>query len=133
MLESGMTMDFGQLVMDNEFAGLIRHTIKGYTITEDNLSVEQICDVGPGGNYLARDETLQWMRKMSYPETFDRDMRDSWEEKGSKDLYQVSLEKAKEILANHKPAPIPDNIQKEMREIVNEAEKEAGVRISNEA
>lgn len=133
MLESGMTMDFGQLVMDNEFAGLIRHTIKGYAVTEDNLSVEQICDVGPGGHYLARNETLQWMRKMSDPEIFDRDNRDSWEEKGSKDLYQVALEKAKEILANHKPAPIPDNIQKEMREIVNEAEKEAGVPISNEA
>jgi len=97
MLESGMTMDFGQLVMDNEFAGLIRHTIKGYAVTEDNLSVEQICDVGPGGNYLTRKETLQWMREMSYPEIFDRDMRGAWEKKGSKDLYQVALEKAKEL------------------------------------
>lgn len=133
MLESGMTMDFGQLVMDNEFAGLIRHTIKGYTVTEDTLSVEQICEVGPGGFYLSREETVQWMRKMSAPEIFDRDIRGSWEEKGSKDLYQVALEKAKEILANHKPAPIPDNIQQQMREIVNEAEKEAGVPISTEA
>ena len=133
MLESGMTMDFGQLVMDNEFAGLIRYTIEGYTVTEDSLSVEQICNVGPGGEYLSREETLQWMRKMSAPEIFDRDVRGSWEEKGSKDLYQVALEKAKEILANHKPAPIHDNIQKEMREIINEAEKEAGVPISNEA
>jgi trimethylamine--corrinoid protein Co-methyltransferase len=133
MLESGMTMDFGQLVMDNEFAGLIRFTIKGYTVTEDSLGVEQICNVGPGGEYLTREETLKWMRKMSSPEIFDRDIRGSWEEKGSKNLYQVSLEKAKEILANHKPAPIHDNIQKEMREIINEAEKEAGVPISNEA
>jgi len=133
MLESGMTMDFGQLVMDNEFAGLIRHTIKGYEVTEDSLSVEQICDVGPGGIYLTRDETIQWMREMSAPKIFDRDIRGSWEEKGSKDLYQVALEKAKDILANYKPAPIPDKLQKEMREIVNEAEKEAGVPISNEA
>ena len=38
MLESGVTIDFGQLVMDNEFAGMIKHVLKGIPVDDENLA-----------------------------------------------------------------------------------------------
>ena len=43
---------------------------------------------------------------------------------GSKDIVQRSYEKAREVLENYKPTPLPENIQKQLREIVKEAEAE---------
>ncbi|MCP4451947.1 MAG: Trimethylamine methyltransferase MttB, partial [Planctomycetes bacterium] len=35
MLESGITFDFGQLVLDCEFARMIKHTVMGMPVTDE--------------------------------------------------------------------------------------------------
>jgi len=43
---------------------------------------------------------------------------------GSKPMDKVANEKVKEILATHKPVPIPEHVEKEISEILNRAEVE---------
>ena len=57
MLESGVTIDFGQLVMDNEFAGMIKHVLHGIPVDDENLAVDVIHDVGPLKDFLAQKHT----------------------------------------------------------------------------
>lgn len=38
MLESGITFDFGQLVLDSEFARMIKHTVKGIPVDDGTLA-----------------------------------------------------------------------------------------------
>ena len=38
MLEMGVTLDFGQLVMDNEFAGMIKHVLNGIPVNDETLA-----------------------------------------------------------------------------------------------
>ena len=38
MIESGMTFDFGQLVMDNEFAGMIKQCVRGIRVDDEALA-----------------------------------------------------------------------------------------------
>jgi trimethylamine--corrinoid protein Co-methyltransferase len=49
-------------------------------------------------------------------------MRGAWEKRGSKSLIQSANEKAAELLKNHKPKPLPEDIIKELKRIVKKAE-----------
>ena len=51
-----------------------------------------------------------------------------WEAAGSTSIYERSWEKAMDILKNHKPEPLPDDVQKSLRSIVEQTESEFGVK-----
>ena len=46
MLESGLTFDFGQLVLDCEFARMIKHTVQAFEVDAETLATEVIGSVG---------------------------------------------------------------------------------------
>ena len=90
MIESGVTFDFGQLVMDNEFARMIKYAVAGIPVDDDTLAVEDIAKVGAFGDFLSLDATLKHMRELSQPVILDRRVREDWEARGSQDLASVA-------------------------------------------
>jgi trimethylamine--corrinoid protein Co-methyltransferase len=127
MLESGITFDFGQLVLDCEFARMIKHTLQGFVVTNDTLALDVIKEIGPGGHYLMHDHTLDGMRSQSRPELIDRQTRDVWEKAGATTAYERAVAKAKWILENHTPDPLSDDVLDRIRAIVKNTEKEMGI------
>jgi trimethylamine--corrinoid protein Co-methyltransferase len=127
MLESGITFDFGQLVLDCEFARMIKHTVQGFRVTGDTLALDVIKEIGPGGHYLMHDHTLQGMRSQSQPELIDRQTRAVWEKAGATSAYERAVAKAKWILENHRPDPLPDDVLDRIRAIIVDTEKEMGI------
>jgi trimethylamine---corrinoid protein Co-methyltransferase len=127
MIEMGMTIDYGQLVMDNEFARMIKYTVQGIPVNDETLAVDVINEVGIGKDFLSHDSTYKHMRSQSHPELIDRKMRVDWVQAGSTDIYQRAMEKARFILENHKPDPLPEDVLSTIRTIVEEAEAELGV------
>ena len=127
MIEMGMTIDFGQLVMDNEFAKMIKFVLRGIPVNDETLAADVIHEVGIGKDFLGHISTLNHMKSQSQPKLIDRRMRERWTASGSTDMYQRAIEKARYILENHKPDPLPDNVLAAMRAIVEEAEEELGV------
>ncbi len=127
MIEMGMTIDYGQLVMDNEFARMIKHTVKGIPVNDETLAVDAIKEIGIGKDFLSHDSTYKHMRSQSQPKLIDRRMREDWVKEGSTDIYQRALEQARFILENHKPEPLPEDVLAAIRSIVEEAEEELGV------
>jgi len=123
----GMTIDYGQLVMDNEFARMIKYTVQGIPVNDETLAVDVINEVGIGKDFLSHDSTYKHMRSQSNPELIDRKMRVDWVKEGSTDIYQRAMEKARFILENHKPDPLPEDVLSTIRSIVEEAEAELGV------
>ncbi len=123
----GMTIDYGQLVMDNEFARMIKYTVQGIPVNDETLAVDVINEVGIGKDFLSHDSTYKHMRSQSNPELIDRKMRVDWVKAGSTDIYQRAMEKARFILENHKPDPLPEDVLSTIRSIVEEAEAELGV------
>jgi trimethylamine--corrinoid protein Co-methyltransferase len=127
MIESGVTFDCGQLVMDNEFARMIKHVVGGIPVDDETLAVEDIAGVGPFGDFLSLDTTLKHMRELSQPEFLDRRVREEWEERGSNDLYATCIQKARDIIREHVPEPVPDDVAARVHAIVEETDRAAGV------
>ncbi len=127
MIEMGMTIDYGQLVMDNEFARMIKYTVEGIPVNDETLAVDAIKEIGIGKDFLSHDSTYKHMRSQSQPKLIDRKMREDWVKEGSTDIYQRALEQARFILENHKPDPLPEDVLAAIRSIVEEAEEELGV------
>jgi trimethylamine---corrinoid protein Co-methyltransferase len=125
MIESGVVFDYGQLVMDNEFAKMVKHAVMGVPVDDELLSVDDIAKVGSFGDFLSLDATLKFMRGQSQPKLIDRRVREDWAAAGSKDLHQRATEEARRILATHVPEPLPDDVVREIRRIVNAADAAA--------
>ncbi len=127
MIESGVTFDLSQLVMDNEIARMLRHVVAGVPVDDATLAVDDIVAVGPFGDFLSLEATLRHMRGLSQPEFIDRRVREDWEARGALDLYARCRERAREIAREHQPEPLDADVAAEIRRIVEETDRAAGV------
>ncbi|MCP4687650.1 MAG: Trimethylamine methyltransferase MttB [Desulfobacterales bacterium] len=124
-LESGNTFDYAKLIMDAEIAGNIQMALGGVRVTRETMALDIIKEVGPGGEYMSHDHTFNHMRNMSRADLFDRMDRDAWLERtAGKNLVERAYEKARWILENHRPPPLPKGVAEAMRSIVEEYERE---------
>ncbi len=127
MIESGMTFDYGQLVMDNEIAKMIKQCVGGIPVNDETLSVEVTKEVGPFKDFLTHKNTFDHMNIQSQPKLMDRRVRANWEAAGSKSLHERAMEEARHIMETHKPDPLPEGVAEKLRAIVEETEKELGL------
>jgi len=125
MLEMGMTLNWAQLVMDNEIAGMVKHVVQGIPVNDESLAVDVIHEVGAFGDFISHEHTRKHMRALqSQPKLIDRRRRDFWQQLGGTDLAERAREEAKYILKTHKPDPLPPGVASTLRSIVQSAEKE---------
>ena len=124
MLESGIAFDFAQLVLDNEFARMIKHTVGGFVVDDEALAVDVIKAVGPAKDFLTHEHTFRHVRSHSQPEFIDRSRMEKWQATGAKDSYAKATEKTLDILQNHHPPPLPDKVLADMQSIIRETEEE---------
>ena len=125
-LETGLTFDFGQAVLDSEIVQLIKHYRQGFQVTPETLSADLIHEVGPFGQYLSHNSTLAHMRSGSQPEFFDRNLREDWQSSGKPNSYEKAPSRAIEIIESHQPAPLPDGAAEHLKSIIQAAEREIG-------
>ncbi|MBE0465948.1 MAG: trimethylamine methyltransferase family protein, partial [Candidatus Desulforudis sp.] len=91
----------------DEIIGICMRAVKGIEVNPDTLAEEVIRRVGPGGNFLTEEHTLRHFRgEFLFPPLGDRQLRRAWEEQGSKDAWARAREKARTILAEHRPTPV---------------------------
>ena len=124
MLESGITFDYAQLVLDCEFARMIKHTVNGIPVDDDSLAVDVINEIGPFGDFLSHPHTFNGMRSQSRPEIIDRRGRGMWESEGATDSYTRALNKVRTIIETHEPEPLPQEVLSKIQAIVQETEAE---------
>lgn len=111
------------IVMCNELISYVRRIIRGFDMGCERLAVDLVRRVGPGGNYLAEDETAAFLREEHWiPEFSNRDNPDNWILKGSPGYKETVTQKAREILETHKPAPLPDSVAADLKKIYSKAQ-----------
>ena len=126
-LESGLTIDFAKLVMDVDMIAYTNRILKGFSITDDQMALGLIDQVGPGGEFMSAPQTFEHMREQSSPRVFHRSNRSAWEADGHKDAAERAYEEAAAVLNRHKPAELPSGAAEEITLIIAEFEKELGL------
>ena len=123
MLEGSKVLSFEQMMIDHEIATAILRLISGFTVTDETLALSMIDRVGPRGNFLQEPHTYKHMKDFWNPSLTDLRPYDVWKASGAETTEQVARRKAKEILSEHKPAPLDPSVSKLLSGMIAEAEK----------
>ena len=126
MMEQMLLASYEQAVIDNEILGAAFRIVQGVEVTRDAIGLDVIKEVGIGGNYLAHDHTVKYMRPHTwFPKITNREQWTPWMASGGKDMRQRANERARRILAEHHPKPLTDEQEREIERIALDAQKKA--------
>ena len=111
LLDALMTFDFGQLVIDDEIAQMIKRVRRGFEFSLETISFDEIKDTGPAGMFAGNPQTLERMTKVNLlPELADRKSREQWSEEGASTIRQRAMDKALDILSTPSVHTIDEEI-----------------------
>lgn len=113
-VESGLTTSYEMILSMNETIGLVKKLLQGVAINEEELALEVIDRVGPGGHFLSDEHTVRHCRDNWIPQLFDRQNREGWEEDGKQLLGERASTQAQEILNNFDWKILEDEIGEEI-------------------
>jgi trimethylamine--corrinoid protein Co-methyltransferase len=106
-----------QYVIDDEINGMVLRALRGIETDGEALALAAIARAAGRGDYLTDEHTLQHVRgEFFMPRVADRQPREKWEAQGAKDARARAREMAREIVATHRPVPIPAATDRAIRE-----------------
>jgi trimethylamine--corrinoid protein Co-methyltransferase len=123
-LEGTVTASYEKLIIDEQIIGMAFRFLQGITFNEKSLALDVIHEVGPRGNYLAHEHTVEMFKKEHFiARLSQRNKYDVWVQKGKNSMSKSAVEKAKRILDFHVPEPLDERMEKELMDIVRWVEK----------
>jgi len=123
LLYGARVYSIAELLLDAEVFSLVRSMTEGVTDSDEDLAVEVIQAVGPGGHYLAEPHTLRHMRSQWQPRFFGREPWEDWEASGRPGPVERARERALAILAEHEPTPLPEDVETSILEVIADHER----------
>jgi trimethylamine--corrinoid protein Co-methyltransferase len=124
-MDMGMANSAEMLVMGDEIVGMVRRFLQGVEVNADTLAREVIEKVGPGGNFLQEDHTVNHFRAEHWvPSLLDRQAREAWESTGAKTMGERIREKIRHILQTYKAPALSDAVLKDLERLRIEGVKE---------
>ena len=112
-----------QSIVDDDIGGMIGRFVEGFDTSHEMLAFDLIKEIGPApGHYLDQMHTLKWWRKERYdPKAADQLTYDEWLETGKKSTIDLASDRAKEIIANHRPTPLTEGQEASIAMILADA------------
>ena len=111
-----MSFDFGQAVIDNEIALMIKRVREGFGFSKESASLEEIKATGPAGMFAANPATLERMHSATFmPELADRKLREQWQQEGASTIHQRAMNKALEILSTSNSSAFDPGVDQRIR------------------
>ena len=106
-----------------EIISYVKRLMRGFELDDTHISLDVIRQVGPGGEFLSREHTMEFFRQEHWtPLLCNRDSLAGCAQKGKKDWGRRVTDKAREILKTHEPAPLHADVRKTLEEIRSKAE-----------
>lgn len=102
ILDSGNSISYEQYIIDNDIIGMVHRILSGIKVDKEKLGFDVIKKVGPGGNYVTEDHTVEnMMEEFYYPDLSVRCLFDVWENQGRPSMLSLSNERVQEILEHN--------------------------------
>jgi trimethylamine---corrinoid protein Co-methyltransferase len=116
LLDALKSFDFAKAVVDNEIALMLKRVVRGLEFSEENMALDIIAKVGPGGNFMLEDTTVRWMKTAGLlTRIADRDPRTVWEARGALDSHARGLQRARQIFSRPNPAVFSTELDDRIR------------------
>jgi len=110
------------VVICDEIADMIHRVLDGMVVNDDTLAVDIIRQVGPGGDFLSQDHTVQYFRKeLWFPKLFKRQTIEEWNKAGGKMIHQVAHDRVLQILSKAGPVNLFAGADAELERAFNRA------------
>jgi trimethylamine--corrinoid protein Co-methyltransferase len=106
-LEGGLTASFEKLIVDAEMLQLMRETMAPLPVRDEDLGLEAIAEVGPGGHFFGTAHTLERFETAFYaPMLSDWRNFETWQESGAVDATRRANGIWKELLKQYEEPPM---------------------------
>jgi trimethylamine--corrinoid protein Co-methyltransferase len=116
LLDALMTFGYAKLAIDNEIALMLKRLVRGFEVGEEDLALDTIAQVGPGGAFIDTRHTLERARTTAFlPEIADRAMRAHWQAKGALDAQARAMRRVRDILRRDNPAVFSPDVDARIR------------------
>ena len=115
-LDCAMTGSLELVYFNNEIIGWLRKYLRNLEINEDTLALDLIHEIGPDGNFLETEHTYKHVREDWRPTLLDRLDYPRWADQGSKTVQERAKDKVKEIIKNHRAAPLPEDVVQKLND-----------------
>ena len=119
MLQDVMVVCPEKFVLELEAHEMAYSVSETISFEEEDLAVELMEKVGSGGNFLMEMHTVKEMRRMRLSKVLRQKGKNGQE----KDHRQMAIEIYNQIIKEHCPEPLPDEVLKEMDTILKKAEE----------
>ena len=118
-LEGGLTASFEKLVIDAEMLQMMAEYLRPIEVTDDELAVDAIAEVGPGGHHFGTSHTLERYESAFYtPLLSNRQNFEAWQEAGSIDVGVRANQIWKQLLQEYEQPPLDPAIDEALLEYV---------------
>ena len=108
--------------IDNEIIRMVRHILKGFAVNDETIPLDVMAEVGPGGNFLTTEHTLEHFREeLWFTRLWDRKPWDVWEKEGAHEIAERAWAKIK--ADKHVVPPLPEDVQAAIWEVVHRADR----------
>jgi trimethylamine---corrinoid protein Co-methyltransferase len=112
LLDALKVFDFAKAVIDDEIAQMLKRLKRGITFDEDDLALQVIAQVKPGGSFMMSPHTARRMKTEALlTRLSDREARETWEKKGSLDTHARAMLRVNEILSQNGADLIPVEVE----------------------
>ena len=117
-LESGKCYSLEMLTICDEVIGYIRRYCQGIEVNDETLALNLIAELGPEGDYLSSEHTVNHYKETWYPRLFNRNHYDGWLAEDGLTLRRRTQRRVEEILQSHTPEPLEGKIKQEIEAIL---------------
>lgn len=121
---SGMIASYESMVMCDEVIGMIKAFMRNLVIDEETLAVDLVEKVGPGGNFLTEEHTVQHSRcDFWFPRLLNRHNFEEWEGGGGLTYAQRANRRVRELFETYQSSPLPEKVHLQIKEIIKDTDR----------
>jgi trimethylamine--corrinoid protein Co-methyltransferase len=130
LLDAHQMLSLEQMVIDDEIVRSLRRIEAGVDVDERRLMLDLIHEAGPGGHFLGKRATLDYLRRGEHFQP-RLGFRGPWEAWTARQMDEVAeaRQRVRRLLAGHRAQPLQAGAGRALQEIVERADRDANSQI----
>lgn len=118
-LDSGLVCSLEKFIIDVEGLAIMHRFLAGIEVNAENLALDEIAQVGPGGHHLGTAHTMTHFRGAFFrPMLADRLNYETWREAGSWDAAKRANQLAQKLLREYEEPPLDTAVREALHDYV---------------